>query len=464
MSESISKAIHENFGYIFLITLVSAIGGLLFGYDTGVIAGALQFIVQTFQIPASDAFLKECIVASVPFGALIGAIFSRRSARRYGRRKSIILTAILFSAGALLVSVAWHVYVVIIGRFIMGFGVGLSSMIVPMYLSEVTPPGVRGAMVFVFQVAIDLGLFIAAIINFAFAGVGNWRLMFVIGIIPAVILWVGMYFLPESPRWLVLRGRKEEALNVLKRLRGNQDVSLEFKEIQATAEHMTGGIWRLLSNRKLLPLVVITFGLFIFQQLSGINTILYYAPTVFHNAGFSSAHGAILADIATTGVFTLATIVGAWLVEAMGRRPLFIVGFVGLVICLALMGVMYHGDFGTHFGAIAVIVVLAYITFFGLSLGPLSYLMMSELFPLRFRGPGMALASCANWGSNMVVSGSFLSMALWLGIGNAYFVYTFLTFLGLLFVWFWMPETKGCSLEEIEANLYAGKSLRHLGR
>ena len=413
---------HSQSSLYFALAFFAAIAGLLFGFDTGVISGALQFIAKTFHLTAADTALQEWIVASVPFGALIGAICSYKSSLFIGRRNSIMITAILFVVGTLCAACAQTVWMIIVGRFIMGFAVGLSAMIVPMYLSEISPPSIRGAVVFLFQLAITIGLMLAFIINYIFAAQENWRFMFGVGLIPSICLAIGVFFLPYSPRWLVLRGREEHAITVLKKLRGHTLINEEFSDIKASVKHKPGTLKQILS-KPLRALVVVTFGLFIFQQLSGVNTILYYAPTVFQNAGYQGDSGAILASVATGITFVVATVLAVWVVDILGRRKLFAIGFTGMIICLVLLGAGFHGWFGGSVKITSLIAVLGFIAFFGISLGPLCYLMMSELFPLNFKGIGMAIASCANWGSNMLVSSTFLTLVNSLGIGNTFFLY-----------------------------------------
>ncbi len=452
----------QNYRYIFLLGFFAAIAGLLFGFDTGIISGALQFIATTFHLTKADTFLQECIVASVPFGALLGAICSYRASMFIGRRNSIMVTAILFVIGTLFAALAINVWMIIVGRLIMGFAVGLSAMVVPMYMSEIAPPKIRGAIVFLFQLAITIGLMMAFIMNYIFAAQENWRWMFGVGLIPSIGLVIGVLILPYSPRWLIMKGREQHAIEVLKKLRGHEHIQEELADIKASVKHCQGTLKMVLS-KPLRTLVVLTFGLFIFQQLSGVNTILYYAPTVFQNAGYQGNSGAILASVATGVTFVIATIFAVWVVDILGRRKLFAIGFSGMIICLATMGAGFHGWLGDEVKLTSLIAVLGFIAFFGISLGPLCYLMMSELFPLNFKGIGMAIASCANWGSNILVSSTFLTLVNCLGIGNTFFLYAGLTVLGFIFTMTLVPETKGVSLERIEANLYQGKPVRKLG-
>lgn len=455
------QTVRTNYGFIILIVFIAAIAGLLFGFDTGVISGALGFIAETFNLTPDQIFLREVIVSSVPVGALFGAIASGWSSNKFGRRRSIIISAILFVIGTLCAAGAMQLSMVIVGRLIMGFAVGLSAMIVPMYLSEVSPPNIRGMAVFIFQLAITVGIMLAFIINYIYAGHANWRMMFGVALIPSVILWLGMWLLPASPRWLMMRGKTDEARAVLFKLdplHAEEELHALVKSLEYKSVGLSG-----LFSKKMFPLVAIAFGLFVFQQFTGINTIFYYAPTVFNSAGFIGAKGAILASVATGVCNVLSTFVGIALVDRWGRRKLLFMGMVGMIICLTIIGLSYHGVFGSNIAILTIIAVLAFIFFFATSIAGCAYLIMAELFPLRLRGAGMATASVANWLFNICVSATFLSLIAAIGIGNTFLVYAFCTFVGLIFIVKFVPETKNVSLERIEANLYKGKKLRDLG-
>ena len=452
----------DNYFYILTISLVAAIAGLLMGFDTGVISGALQFIANTFHLTAANYVAKEFIVSAVPIGALFGAILSSIFTQRYGRRNTILTTAILFIVGTLITVIGLSVSMVIFGRLIMGFAVGLSAMAVPMYLSEISPIHIRGSMVFLFQLAITIGLMLAFIINYLFAASENWHAMFSIGIVLALLLGIGVVFLPKSPRWLLLKNYEQGAITTLQKLRARNDIHHELNDIKTTLSHQKGHFLGLFKP-PFSSLVILTFGLFVFQQLSGINTILYYAATIFTNAGFNGSSGAILASIATGAVNVVSTIIAVWIIDFIGRRKLLFIGFIGMIVCLSLLGFAYLGLLGKDFHLVALISVLAFIMFFAISLGGIPYVMMAEVFPLRYRNVGMATASCANWGFNILVSASFLSLVHFLSIGTTFLLYAGCTLVGLIFSYFLVPETKDHSLEEIENNLYAGKKLRDLG-
>ena len=258
-----------------------------------------------------------------------------------------------------------------------------------------------------------------------------------------------------------MKGHDDRAKAVLTKLRGHSNVEHELDAIKETAHHSHGS-FKLLFSKRLRILVVICLGLFMFQQLSGINTIMYYAPTIYKHAGFVGAHGQILASVCDGVVFIVATVVGIWTVDSIGRRALFFIGFIGMILCLTLLGHAYGTTGSNALRYIALSTVLGYIFFFGISLGPLSYLIMSELFPLNVRSTGMALASCSNWAFNFIVSSTFLTLISWLGIGHTFYLYALLTFLGLVFTYFLVPETKGMTLEQIEDNLYKGQGLERI--
>ncbi len=462
MESSVSVQSEINYGYIITVSLISAIAGLLFGFDTGVIAGAQQFVYAHFGI-TSDV-LKGIIVAAVTFGALGGAISSGMLSDSLGRRKCIIVSALLFTLGTLASALAFDVPLLIIGRLVMGFAVGLSAMVVPMYLSEVSPPSIRGAVVFTFQLAITIGIMVAYLINYAFSHGENWRLMFGVGMIPSILLFLGMLRLPESPRWLVFKKRIAEAEMVLAKIMSEHTAVDELASIQESVKRRQGGL-RLLFSRRMFPLVLVCFGLFVFQQLSGINTIFYFCPTVFESVGYAGGQQAIGVSLIPAAVNVLATVLGIWIVDKLGRRLLCLIGFSGMAVCLFVLGADLNGiigDTGLE-SSLALGSVLLFIFFFAVSLGGVPYIMMSELFPMNVRSVGMATASCANWGFNFLVSVSFLSLAHGLGFGNTFWLYAVCMLIGLVFTLLLVPETKGRALEDIETNLFAGKSSRRLG-
>lgn len=454
---------------VYLIGAVAALAGLLFGFDTGVISGAQEFVLSTYGIETGN-FKGDClqglVVAAVPIGALIGAMVSGLFAQGMGRRRAIMFTAFLFLCGTLFAAFAFCFSMVVFGRLIMGFAIGVSAMVVPMYLSEISPPKVRGTIVFLFQLAITLGLLSAFATNLYFSQLitdhtSNWRWMFGIGVIPAIVLYVGMSYMPFSPRWLKLQGRDEEAKATLQLLLGKEDVSEQLREIDESMANDGGKSWKEMFRKPLLPLVGVAFGLFVFQQLSGINAIMYYGPNVFEMAGFGE-NSKFMAQLLMGLTNVLATVLGVWIVDRVGRRPLLFSGFAGMIGCLFVLSwcLNSHGDHPY----LSLTSVLLYIVFFAYSLGGIPYVMMSEVFPLKTRTYGMAIASCANWGFNMLVSFTFNLLVTGMGsMGNVFTLYGVCTIVGLFFAWKYIPETRNKNLEEIEQNLYGGKSVREIG-
>lgn len=456
---------------IYLIGTIAALAGLLFGFDTGVISGAQDFMFQTFALKKDASLesnaIKGLVVSCVPIGALIGAMLSGFCARVIGRKRGLILTAIIFAIGTLSAAFAGSLNTVIFARLLMGLAIGISAMVAPMYLSEISPANIRGKMIFMFQLAITMGLMSAFAINLWFAHsiadyTMNWRWMFGVGIIPAIILLVGMAFMPNSPRWLYLKGRSNEAKKVLQSLLGKENVTQELAEMKESVERESKGSSLLqLFKKPLLPLLLVSFGLFVFQQLSGINAIMYYGPQVFGSAGFGES-AKFIAQLLMGLTNVLATIFGVWVVDKIGRRPLLTMGFIGMVICLAALSFFLKSAGQNPYLALAS--VLIFIVCFAISLGGVPYIMMSEVFPLKARASGMAIASCANWGFNMLVSGSFNILVAKMGnMGNVFMLYCICTIVGFIFAWYLVPETKNRQLEEIERNLYSGKSVRRLG-
>src|SRR3712207_3299223 len=318
---------------------ITATGGLLFGYDTGVILGALLFIRQDFA-PLSP-FMEGIIVSTLLVGAVAGAISGGPLSDRFGRRPTALLAAVIFGLGALAVAFAPSVAFIVFGRFLLGLGVGLASMIVPLYIAEIAPAARRGALVSLNQLMITIGILLSYIVGVIFTPIEGWRYMFGVALIPALILGIGMFTLPESPRWLFIRGQTEKARTVLSRSRSPEEVDLELKEMEeirrAEEEQERGRVgYAELLSPYVRPALIIGLGLAIFQQITGINTVIYYAPTILQSVGFSEG-GAIAATALGVGVVNVGfTILAVRIIDRAGRRPLLIVGLIGMVVSLAL--------------------------------------------------------------------------------------------------------------------------------
>ncbi len=445
----------------YLIFAIAALSGILFGFDTGVISGAILFINDEFKLTPQTNGL---VVSAVLFGALLGAIISGRLVDHLGRKRLLIADAIIFIVGTLASAFATSVPFLIGGRILVGIAIGIASYVAPLYISEIAPTRYRGALVSLNQLAITIGILLSYLVDYIFINHGGWRFMFGAGVIPALGLLLGMSFLPDSPRWLCARGDFATAENILKRMQGETIAKQELTQIKKNL-HQSQGTWKMLFDPLVKSTVIIGVGLAIIQQITGINTIIYYAPTIFKLAGFVGSQNAILATMGVGVVFVLSTIISLPLIDSVGRRPLLLIGLFGMTICLGLLGWIFSQTESSVFMKwTALASMLTYITCFGFSLGPVMWLMIAEIYPLKVRGLGSSLATAANWGSNMIVALTFLSLIEFFGVSHTFFIYCLLGALSLLFIYFYVPETKGVSLEQIELNLMAGLNFKKIGQ
>jgi sugar porter (SP) family MFS transporter len=440
--------------FVNIAAAITATGGLLFGYDTGVISGALLFIRQDFA-PLSP-FVEGIIVSTLLVGAVVGALSGGPLSDRTGRRPTALLAAVIFGLGALAVAFAPSVVFIIFGRFLLGLGVGLASMIVPLYIAEIAPAERRGALVSLNQLMITIGILVSYIVGVIFTPIEGWRYMFGVALIPALILGIGMFMLPESPRWLFEHGQTAKARTVLSRSRSPEEVDQEFREmeeIKNLEEEQARVSYKELLAPYVRPALIIGIGLAIFQQITGINTVIYYAPTILQNVGFSEG-GAIAATAVGVGLVNVGfTILAVRIIDRAGRRPLLIIGLIGMIISLTLLGLVFAlGATSGAAGLLATVCLGLYIASFAISLGPVFWLMISEIYPLRIRGTAMSVASIANWGSNWLVALTFPVLLATFGGAGSFWLFAGLGIVAWFFVYFRVPETKGRSLEEIEAS------------
>lgn len=443
---------------IYFLTAVAAIAGFLFGYDEGVIAVALPLIAKDFPM---SALVSGFMTAAVPLGALFAATVAGRIADRFGRRRVLMTAAVVFAVAALIAAAMTAIWVLVVARFVLGFAIGLAAVIAPLYIAESAPLAIRGALVATYQLAITFGILISYLAGLAFGGGDSWRTMFGLGALPAGLFLVGLMFLPESPRWLVLRGLPDAARVSIRRLRGaGADIDRELSEIQnslATGGGKAGGLAMLLAPA-VRPALIVAMGLYFLQQLSGINAVIYYAPEIFSQAGFDSGSTQRLATVSVGSVNFLATILGMYLIDRLGRRPLLIVGFVGTAATMLLIAVAV-ADRTLVPSWIVVAALLVYIAAFAISLGPLPHVMMSEVFPLRVRGAGMSMASISNWGFNFLVVFTFPVMLAGPGLAVTFTIFAVICLGGAAFTLLRVPETTNHSLEAIEAHLMSGRPL-----
>jgi len=434
--------------FVYVVVAVAAVGGLLFGYDTGVISGAILFIKTQFSL--SDT-MEEVVVSSVLVGAVIGAAMGGVLSDRFGRRKLIILAGIIFTLSALAAAMAPTVILLIAARVVSGIGIGMASFISPMYIAEIVPAKVRGALVAVNMLAITSGIVIAYLVDYAFSDVQGWRMMFGLAAIPSLILAVAMWRLPDSPRWLISKSKVVEAKKILQHVRTDSNVDAEIADIQKSMlKQGAGGLAGLCQPSLRMPMIV-GLGLAIFQQITGINTVIYYAPTIFNFAGITAAGPAILAGAGLTIVMWVWHIVGIFLIDRVGRRPLLLVGVAGQVVGLAILGAAFAFPQLAHFkSTVAIGGLLIYVSCFAFGLGPVFWLLISEIYPLKTRGAAMSAVTVTNWGLNLVVAMTFLTLVSSLGQAGTFWLYGIIAVGAWVFIYFLVPETKGKTLEQIE--------------
>ncbi|WP_433798437.1 sugar porter family MFS transporter [Actinomycetospora sp. CA-084318] len=441
------------------IWFFGALGGILWGFDTGVISGALLYIPD--DIPLTP-LLQGLVVSGLLVGAMLGAGLSGRLADSLGRRRLIFAGGVVFVIGTLGAALGLNAAMLIGFRFVMGIGVGIISVVVPMYLSELAPKEIRGRLTSLMQLLVTVGIFLAYVTDYAFSDSHGWRWMIGIGVIPAVLLAVGIYTQPESPRWLVAHkpGGEADARVVLTRLRGSEAAAdAELAEIHASVGDEAAGSGEELGPRALLgprlrPVFVVGMLLVFFQNFVGINTIIYYAPTLLTNVGFA-AGGAILANVAIGAVNMLMTLPGMYLIDRAGRRPLLLFGALGMCAAMILLTVTNLVGLaqGPLLLTLTLVGIVVYIASFSISWGPVQWVALPELFPLRVRAAGVSICVTFNWLFNMAVALAFPSLLEAFGAGWNFLFFAVMTFLAFVFVQRLLPETKGRSLEEIERSL-----------
>lgn len=453
-----TKILNPNW-FVYTISGFAALAGLLFGYDTGIISGAILFIKKDFIL---TSFQIELVVSAVLFGALIGSGVSGRVSDLFGRRKVLVFTALTFIIGSLATAFSPNLVCLIAGRIILGIAIGVGSFTAPLYLAEIAPKHIRGMLVSLNQLAITIGIVFSYLINYYFSVSGQWSWMLGLGVVPAFILLLGTIYLPESPRWMILKGWDQKARVVLQHIRQGKNINKEFDEIHQTVE-VEKGTHRLLFAKWLRPILLISLGLSFFQQVTGINAIIYYAPTILQMAGFKYASNAILATLGIGIINVLFTVIALPLIDRWGRRPLLLYGLLGMFVSLVILGTAFYFPTFVALRWVAVASMVIYIASFAMSLGPIMWLIISEIFPLNIRGVGASLAISASWGFNMLVSLTFLTLIQLIGTSHTFWLYAILCILGWIFVYFIVPETKNCSLELIENNLRLGLPSRELG-
>jgi sugar porter (SP) family MFS transporter len=476
-----NQEIKHNKSLVIVIASIAATGGLLFGFDTGVISGAIPFLQDYFELTESQI---ESITALGLIGAVVGALFTGSLSDYLGRRKVILASAFVFATGAIWTGFAPTVTQLIISRFYLGLAIGVSSFAVPLYISEISPTKIRGTLVSMFQLLITVGILAAYLSDTALADNNNtesWRPMLWVGVFPALILFIGMFFLPETPRWLMSKGREEESRRILNKIEYPEfiDNSISQMKSDLAIDALQAG-WKEIFKPWLRNALIIAIGIMFFQQFVGINTVIYYSPKIFLAAGFEGAEAAIAASVIVGVVNVVFTIVSLFIIDRLGRRKLYFIGVSGIAVALISMGLGFMLEGVTKWFLVGS--MLVYIAFFAISLGPLGWLIITEVFPTRVRGLGSSIGSLSNWGFNTLVVWTFYKMASAIGnasdvvipegkvlsdvcpscVGSVFWIFAAVAVLGLVWGYFYIPETKGVSLEKIEAHWKAGKKPRDL--
>ena len=439
-----SDKIDTNKNQLLIFSSVAALGGLLFGFDTGVISGAIHFIKVEFYL---NAYQEGFAVSSLMIACVIGALFAGPIADWTGRKKVLILCAVLFTISTILSALPRSFTELVIARFIGGMGVGMASVVSPMYIAEISPAKIRGRLVALNQLAIVVGILLSYFSNWLLVdtGINNWRYMLVAEILPAITFLMGLFFIPESPRWLTKEGLEKEALDVLNVVAGAANADHEFQEIKKSLAEKRTSLKELLhpSLRRVL-IVGILFSLF--AHITGIDTIIYYGPIIFLESGFKT-DSALLASVIIGITNLIFTFVGMAMVDKAGRRFLLLVGIAGMGISMTLVGFCMQSDMIS--AKWTLLWIMTYIASFAMSIGVVIWVYLSEIYPTRVRGQALSVATMVLWLGNVILTQLFPVMMERFG-GGTFYIFSFICLLAFIFTWTMVKETKGVSLEEIE--------------
>lgn len=447
------------------IAFAAGMAGLLFGLDIGVISGALPFITTHFELSSR---LQEWVVSTMMLGAALGAVSTGWISFKLGRKKSLMAGAALFVAGSIGSACAPNVVVLLVSRVLLGFAVGIASYVAPLYLSEMSEKEDRGKLISMYQMMVTIGILAAFISDTIFSYGGHWRLMLGVISIPALLLMISVFGLPDSPRWLASKGMISKAKDILRMLSTTDEkADNELAEINESLKVKQEGWGLFKANKNVRRAVYLGMLLQAMQQFTGMNVILYYAPQIFKHAGFGSTEQQMIATVICGATNVLATLIAMKTVDKSGRKPILKIGFAGIALGTFLLGVCLYminaGFDALWISIVAVIMTLFTIASFAMSAGPVVWILCSEIQPLKSRDFGVACSTTTNWGCNMIIGATFLTLINHFGIAATFWIYTALNILFVILTIFFIPETKGVSLEKIEQNLMAGKKLKDIG-
>jgi SP family arabinose:H+ symporter-like MFS transporter len=430
----------RNNNFIILVSAVAALGGLLFGFDTAIISGTIPYIIGYFHL---SEYMLGWAVSSILIGCATGAIFAGMLADKFGRRSILIVCAILFAVSGIGAGVSHDLYIFIFFRLIGGLGVGAAAMVSPMYIAETAPADWRGRLVAFYQLAIVIGILLAYFSNYAFSGMGEnaWRWMFESQIVPSLLFLLLLMIVPETPRWLIKNGRNEEAKEILAKTSG------DFAAIENSFKNEKQPDLKQLFSRKYKNVLFIGILIAVFQQITGINSILYYAPVIFRETGLDNA-SSLLQTIGIGAINVLSTFIAIGLVDKVGRRRFFLIGSLLMGFSLFAIGSCFEFKYFDHY--LVLIFMLIYVASFGCTLGAVTWVYLSEIFPNAIRGLALSVATLSLWLADFVVTYTFPIMTKHLGTSSTLFCYAALCAVAFVYMLFNVKETKGRTLEEIE--------------
>jgi sugar porter (SP) family MFS transporter len=437
-----------NTGYVYSLSSVAALSGLLFGFDTAVINGAIVFLRQEFRLTDGQT---EWAASALLVGCLAGSAAAGSVADRYGRRRSLIGAALLFCVSSLWTALPSSLAGFATARLTAGLAIGIASVLAPMYIAEISPAAIRGKLVTLNQMAIVTGILLSYFVNWQLSAIGqsSWRWMFASAAVPSIAFLIALLFIPESPRWLVRQGRESESRAILGRVGGLASADEQIAEIRASLAEETGSFTEILQPRLRRPMMIAIL-LAVLSQVTGINTVIYYGSVIFKEHAGRAAGDALGANVIIGVINFLCTIVAILFIDRLGRKPLLLAGSAGMGAALVLVAVAFRA---TPLPANLVLgAVLAYVACFAISLGPGSWVYISELFPTAVRGRAMSIATLALWAACTLVTFTFLTMLRLLGPSGAFLVYAMFCAVAFVFVWRFTPETKGRTLEEISSS------------
>jgi SP family xylose:H+ symportor-like MFS transporter len=437
-----------NHAYIIGISFISALGGYLFGFDFAVISGALPFLRNEFML---DAWWEGFLTGSLALGCIVGCLIAGNIADRYGRKPGLMIAAFIFAISSLGIAFCSSLTMFVVMRFAAGIGVGMASLLCPMYIAEISPANVRGRNVAINQLTVVIGILVTNLVNYFIADTGPdaWRWMFGLGVVPSLIFLFGVIWLPESPRWLMKDGQTERARTVLLKLGSASFADATLKEVEKSLVGSVKMSYKAVFEKSVRPAVVVGISLAVFQQFCGINVVFNYTSTIFESVG-ANLNQQLFETISIGIVNLVFTLLAMWQVDKLGRKPLMLIGSLGLSVVYLVLAYLLQNQYSA---AIVSVFVLIAISLYAISLAPVTWVLISEIFPNKIRGAASSVAIISLWAAYFILVFTFPILAKTMGTYGPFYLYGAICFVGFLFVKVKVKETKGQTLEELEQNL-----------